>query len=321
MSEGDVTVVRWSSGSPPGSGQLRFLSRGTRVLDSSQVQNALADVVEAVITRLNEEGVRETPLHKEWNALRAIDPEEAEFCAVAGRLGLDPFSEGVDLAAEINAVAEAVEQPILVDFFNSAPPSALREAAIWVQVALGSVTEPRAHEAAFRLASVDEAVKAAGGSELRPWEAGYRAARRLRQALALEPTAPFPDAMPIAIVPVRGHQSFVGAGRRFRDSAAIATPSSSRLRSRFAIARTLWHAACSSESAPFLLTTRRAGSQSSGRAFAAELLAPAAGVRQLLGSQAAKAPAEEIENVAEAFGVASLLVEHQIDNQLRSPAP
>jgi len=169
------------------------------------------------------------------------------------------------------------------------------------------------------LSTVEEAVSAAEESELRPWEAGYGAARRLREVLGLEPTEPFPDVAPVATIPTAPHQTFVAAGRRFPEDAAIAIPPTAPAGSRFAVARTLWHAGRSPESAAFLLTTHRSASQRAGRAFAAELLAPAAGVRQLLGPQPAKAPAEDLEQVAEAFGVGSLLVKHQIDNQLRQP--
>ncbi len=320
LPEGDFTMVRWSGGSPPGPTRLRFLSHGSRVLDTADVQNALSGVVETVITRLDEEGVRETPLHQEWRALQSLDAEEAEFCTVAARLGLDPFSEGVDLADEINAVFEAVEQPIRADFFDSAPAAALAEAAVWVDSALASVLDRGRGKAAFPLSAVDEAVSAASGSDLRPWEVGYSAARSLRQALALGPTTSFPDIGPIGTVSVPRHASFVAAGRRFRDGAAIATTLASPAGGRFAAARALWHAAHATESMAFLLTTGRSASQRAGRAFAAELLAPAAGIRQLLGAHAVKAPVEDIEMVAEEFGVAGLLVTHQIDNQLREPS-
>src|SRR5262249_41652143 len=203
---GAFTLVRWSGGSPPGSNQLRFLSRGIRSLDTIDVQNALANVVETGLARLNEEGIRETPLHKEWRALQSIDPEEAEFCALAARLGLDPFAEGVELAEEINAIWESVEQPLRVDFFDSAPVAGLGAAAASLRRALDAVTEPRISAAGFRLSTVEEAVSAAEESELRPWEAGYGAARRLREVLGLEPTEPFPDVAPVATIPTAPHQ-------------------------------------------------------------------------------------------------------------------
>lgn len=59
-----------------------------------------------------------------------------------------------------------------------------------------------------------------------------------------------------------------------------------------------------------------AGSQDeqAARAFAAELLAPAVGIRELLGGDRPDDVA--FESIARRFGVSPLVVQHQYDNQL-----
>jgi hypothetical protein len=315
--QGDATLLRWTGDSPDSAAVIRYLGQGARTVASSEVHDALAGVVEAAIARLGEEGIGDTPLHKEWRALRSMDAEEEEFCRAAARLGLDPFTEGVDLAASISDAVAAVEPTLLDDFLDSAPPTELREAASWIEAALDRIVKQDDVDARFGLEQVEAAIQAAGSSDWRPWLAGYRAARALRELLQLEPTTPFPDQVPVSSFPTTRYRPFVAAGRRFGGDAAVGMASGSGTAKRFAVARSLWHAGLAPESSAFLLTTARSASQRAGRAFAAELLAPAEGIRELLGLDPSKAPPEEIERVADELKVASMVVKHQIDNQLQ----
>ncbi|HEX2418259.1 MAG TPA: ImmA/IrrE family metallo-endopeptidase, partial [Micromonosporaceae bacterium] len=52
------------------------------------------------------------------------------------------------------------------------------------------------------------------------------------------------------------------------------------------------------------------------RAFAAELLTPAAGVAERMESYPSTDELDEIEETADHFGVSPMIVEHQIRNQL-----
>jgi Zn-dependent peptidase ImmA (M78 family) len=54
------------------------------------------------------------------------------------------------------------------------------------------------------------------------------------------------------------------------------------------------------------------------RAFAAELLAPAAGIAERLGVDPRYATEEDLEEVAGHYGVQPLLISHQVRNQLMS---
>ena len=87
----------------------------------------------------------------------------------------------------------------------------------------------------------------------------------------------------------------------------------------FAQARALgWALAQPTEDA-FLLLATRGGKEKIARAFAAELLAPANGIRELL---LAFRNNDDVafESVADHFGVSPLLIHHQYDNQVADAA-
>jgi Zn-dependent peptidase ImmA (M78 family) len=94
-------------------------------------------------------------------------------------------------------------------------------------------------------------------------------------------------------------------------------PASAR---RFTLARALWHHLWEEQNTLFLVTTAYTDRQKVERAFAAELLAPAAGVSQVLESDPETATVEDLERVAAAFKVSPLVVRHQLQNQLLSDA-
>jgi len=69
----------------------------------------------------------------------------------------------------------------------------------------------------------------------------------------------------------------------------------------------------------FVLSSARVYSERAAGAFAAELLAPAEGIRAALAVLGKQTDAA-FEAVARHFGVSPLLVRHQYDNQIASPA-
>jgi hypothetical protein len=82
--ESSVGTSRWP---------IRFLSRGDRWARSEQVQQELELMIAGTLTRLAEQGITGTVLEKEWAAIQQTDPDEADYCRAAARLGLDPYSD------------------------------------------------------------------------------------------------------------------------------------------------------------------------------------------------------------------------------------
>lgn len=82
---------------------------------------------------------------------------------------------------------------------------------------------------------------------------------------------------------------------------------------RFTLSRALWHFLAEDDPI-FLVTASYTDRQKVERAFAAELLAPAEGIEQRLTSEIFVE--ENLEELADHFGVSVKVVEHQIQNQL-----
>jgi Zn-dependent peptidase ImmA (M78 family) len=77
----------------------------------------------------------------------------------------------------------------------------------------------------------------------------------------------------------------------------------------------MWHIIWG-ESRDFLVTSAYTDKQKIERAFAAELLAPAAGVAERISAYPSTDDLDEIEETADHFRVSPMIIEHQIRNQL-----
>lgn len=343
-SESGLIRIEWTADTATFRGRdVRFLTNGSYLLEFALVQESFTDLVEAVITRLTEAGVGETPLQKEWTALRELSTDEVEFCRVCGRLGLDPFSEGVDLATSIEHVYEEIPESIVGDFFDAANPERLQENADWVSKAnlkaLGSKNSPSARMVIPR--SVADSISDAAGTResiplisqdflsriretrwseadsRRPFEIGYEHARRVRAELGLSPEARFPiDRMSISVSTLGSNEpSLQGLSRASDGHTKVVLGWEARTEARtFATSRALWHTLYGDPQAPFLLTTAASPSQQTARAFAAELLAPAEGIRARLGVGIGSITAAPV--IADAYAVSETVIQHQIENQI-----
>jgi hypothetical protein len=265
--------------------------------------------------------------------------------------GLDPFSEGVDLATSIERVYEEIPGPIVGDFFDAANPERLQENADWVSKAadwvskaiettLRSKSSPRARVVMPR--GVADAISDAGGTRestplinqdflsrireaatgseagsRRPFEIGYEHARRVRAELGLSPEAQFPiEQMSLSVSTLHSNEpSLQGLSRASDGHTNVVLGWQARPEAqRFASSRALWHTLFGDPQAPFLLTTAASPSQQMARAFAAELLAPAEGIRERLGARIGSIAAAPV--IADAYAVSEAVIEHQIENQI-----
>jgi Zn-dependent peptidase ImmA (M78 family) len=84
---------------------------------------------------------------------------------------------------------------------------------------------------------------------------------------------------------------------------------------RFTVARALWSLLYAPDR-PYLVTAGQAWRQKVERAFAAELLAPAEGLAEVLGGELGLISMEELEEAEQHFNVSSLVIQNQIENQL-----
>lgn len=303
---------------------VRFIGQGDAELSNEPTQAALAGLVESVLTRLAEQGVSDTPLHKEWAAVRSADGDEAAFCHAAARLGFDPYWVSDAEAESIVRVGRELENPLLHDFLDSVTPSLLLDGLRWIQRASQRVAAEAFPPGALaaRLAGLSpEATGASRGREP-PWTAGYRQARRVRSESEVSVAEPFPVEELIAIARRSSPDPrLVGlAGRTGDTSGALVVGRQLHQASqRFAQARAVWHLIHEPAAWRFLLSPSATDRHQTARAFAAELLAPAEGIRARLDASDSAVADEEIAAASRHFRTSELVIAHQIENQLGLP--
>jgi hypothetical protein len=298
---------------------VRFIRSGETWIERDELEGSLARPVDAVITRLSEEGVRESALTKEWQHLRQSDPEEVEFCLAAARLGLDPFSEALEVQDAIERAAARLSGELLDDFLDAVAPTRIDAGLEWTVGAIQHIEHSQLGDGS--LASLRAGV-AGAAIELddRPWRAGWDQAKRVRRILQLTPEAPFDfdDLMRLRSSDShdQGLQAVGGPSRERAGLLVLGQPSTGRQSRRFIQARALWHFLYGPSRDAFLITAAHADRQRTERAFAAELLAPADGIADQLDLSAGEFALDDIDTIAEHFDASPVLVRHQIENQL-----
>ena len=77
------------------------------------------------------------------------------------------------------------------------------------------------------------------------------------------------------------------------------------------MARALWRQVATDDTL-FVITNAHTDRQKMERAFAAELLAPAAGIAGMLDVDPSDADQQDVDRLAEHFDVSGILIEHQL---------
>lgn len=321
------TRLVWGNGRPdPSNWPIRFLTRGDFRVRREQVQRELQLVVTETLTRLSEQGVTGTVLEKEWEAIQRTDADEAEYCLAAARLGLDPYSDAEPYEEDIIRAAGILHGDLLTDFLNAVSPDHIGRGLTWISSLRPALEErdvtvepdtgllERLHATARRAGS--------HASTTRPWDAGYDQARFVREQMTPDPQKRLAinQFLPSIVrkSPDVGLQALGGRASHPRPLVIVgqSRPAAS---TRFTLARALWHYVWS-DSPLFLVTTAYTLRQRVERAFAAELLAPAKGIAELLESPPEAASQEEVEQIAQRYGVSSMVIEHQLRNHLIATA-
>jgi hypothetical protein len=322
MPEGQVTRLAWRRDrDAPAARPVRFINQGEAVIDRQEVDRALAGLVEAVLTRLTELGISRTTLSTEWDQLLQIDPDEAEFCLAAARLGLDPYAEAAPYEADILRAADQLEGQVFEDFLNAVSPRRIGDGLEWISGARGAIENrpgPR-NETVERMRTHVRGMPMGRGGQ-RPWELGYLQADELRRLSGIGVEEPFQLADVVEqrthVTSDHGLKAFGAAGVSTTPIVVVGRPQPEDL-SRFTLARGLWHALYQDEP-HFLVTAAHTDRQKIERAFAAQLLAPAQGVAARLETSVDSIGMEDVEPIARHFRVSPLVIQNQIENQLAS---
>lgn len=309
--------------------EVAFTCRSAERLSRAAAESALTDFVEQVRDRLAIGKVWDAGLQRRWRRVLASrqDAEESAFCEAAGALGLDPYSirdEQAEFIANAGALFHGEPLAELLSGLRSWNNRAGRsgnDVLAWLRSAearpAGSSCLPGIDDLRDRMAKVRQAA-----ANKMPWWGGYRCAKVARSQLnigtgerlqvprlaARLDGGAFDVAGSVvgvrAVVEVRDDATRVHLRRvnsRYRDSSEL-----------FAFARAIGDALANppAERSP-VNDLHDAARQATGRAFAAEFLAP---VDEVLSMEE---DGKDQSEMAEHFGVAKDLVERQLQNQER----
>lgn len=324
--DGDVFEVLWkqlTSENP----KLSFLSAGSESLSRSDVESTLSGFIERVVDRLAQAGLAHSEVTVRWSHVsnsREV-PEEREFCEAAGALGIDPYLISEDDARLIEEAGKLFSEEALFEFLAGMESggNTLRSFGEFLDGLKESEDRPKEETRLPELPGIVEGLRGSIRRRTgeRAWAPGYRAARALRGAIATDPRERLPSVQAIA--------SKLGTGE-FRPGptipgirALIARDEGGirvhlcggreEMRSQtFSFARAIGDAVCFPSTPRSVVNNlHHAERQATGRAFAAELLAPVDSVLDMIDGGL------DGEEIADTFSVSPLVVDHQIENKER----
>ena len=286
-------------------------------------RDALQGFIQAVVRRLEDNDIQDTLLQQEWASIVEATRDEAEFCAAAAALGLDPYAVEEESQSSILEAARDLPPAVLGDFFAAADVSTLAQQSRFLRdtlarVRVTTVDLPSLRD--LRVRRLDSGI-----SDSRAWEEGYAFAQELRAHLNLDGSAlptfeslaevlgERPDTLRRAINAIDSTELFdVAVDVNTSASPAFAVTYRKDTSVRFSLCRALYEFLSGADAAPALVTRTHSDRQKRNRAFAAEFLAPSSGLRQRI--HGSSLGVEGIEELAEQFGVSSTVIEHQIQN-------
>ena len=309
---------------------VRFTGGNAERLARAAAESALTGLVEQVLDRLATGKVRDSGLQLRWQRVQVSrqDAKESAFCEAAGALGLDPYSIRDEDAEFIISAGALFSGEPLAELL-----SGLRTLSKWPWLSgddgvLAWLRTAEGRPAALScLPAIDDLRRRmadglwAAANEM-PWCAGYRCARAARRQLNIGPGERFQ--VPTLAARLDGSR-FEVAGAIAGIRAVVATGNDathvhlrkvvSRYRQAselFALARAIGDAVANPRAERSAVNDLRdAARQATGRAFAAEFLAP---IDEVLSMQE---DGSNLNDIAEDFGVSKKVVEHQLQNRDR----
>ena len=313
-----------------GNPHVRFTARNAERLARAAAESTLAGFVEQVLDRLAAGKVRESGLQLRWQRVQAsrLDAEESAFCEAAGALGLDPYRIRDEDAKFIISAGALFSGEPLAELLSGLSMLSKRP---WLSGDEGVLEWLRAAEerppALSRLPAIDDLHPRMADDRTRsanemPWCAGYRCARAVRRSLNIGLGERFQ--VPSLAERLGGPQ-FEVAGAMTGVRAIVATSDEAthvhlrRVASRyqqaselFSLARAIGDAVASPRVDRSVVNDLHyAARQATGRAFAAEFLAPIDEVASM------QRDGKDVGVIAEDIGVHKEVVERQWQNRNR----
>jgi hypothetical protein len=292
-------------------------------VSTTELKNTLADFVNTVIARLEDQGVSDTELQREWQLIETMDLEASEFSRYVATAGLDPNDIDQETADRVAGLAESVPRDEWDTLFSNA------ESRIeLLEQGKEAIERHRAE-----LATTDYEVDVARNLRyilskpvgVRPWQSGYELARAVRSELDIEQVLfgsleslqrvfGIEDQALQALV--RRHDipydALVGVNPTGSPGIVMNGVGSGTSRQAFLFCRAMGEYLGSTVDAEYIISKAKTMRQKRNRAFAAEFLAPSALLRQHV--HKAIVGGVDVEDLADRFGVSEMVIIHQLEN-------
>ena len=301
---------------------LRFTGSGEVQMDPAEAEHDLSELVREVLDRLaGLEDPDAKSLQEEWAAVLASMQSERELCEWSARLGLDPYNAD-ELTEEIADVLSgripSLKGSIRNDLLDAGHALSLQEDLEWLN---------RAHSAALDAGAPTTAeARLTRETDARTaHELGYACAKATQRHLfgpdGQEPVGDMDDLLrrlgwaqsPSRTVDVQPKGRLEAVLERSDEGGSVAVAhNEDAAGNSFRLARAAFLRHFGSDQAGRRIVTKAyTAEQRASRAFAAELLAPAADIARHIGEQVAP---NEIDQLAQHYKVSSFVVSHQIQN-------
>lgn len=322
--DGDDIVLRWFPDVPtPERRRVRFIGQGQARVPVAEFIAQASALIDATLARVAAVvGDDDDELQRAsgaWEAIQTADDDERDLCRSLALLGLDPYDPDESTEALVGWMRElsATLPPTLRDdLLEGCVPGGLPAAARWLAEHRAALVGPGGPREVAALSV--------------PWapsahQVGYRLARQVRaELLRVGPAEPIEDLegqmvdrLRWDLTPLRPAAAvgrldgLVGLSKDSGRPILVDPGSRQGPAKRFLLARSAFFAVTGTLDQGRLLTQAVTRPQRTARAFAAELLAPAAALAERAGGVVS---ADEVEELAQAFGVQPLLVQHQLEN-------
>lgn len=319
---GDIVRVRWKP-IKYNFRNVEFIESGDINIDLEDFKCSVFEFLHIVVTRLEDFGITDTVLQKEWDIIQKLDDEEREFCNAASAVGVDPFNVSSGLEKLIIESSQLIPSSLLMDFFVIARNKKFKSD---LDQTIKALELQEKNDSKFdSLVALREKITNKYKIHAQPWNQGYLAAQELRQLLGVNGN-PISDINELGkVFKLKGKDiestiiksNFPDAicalsGSNLYDSPSFVINKNEETSNMFTLCRSFYNYFFSDFLVPSMITKTRSTIQKTNRAFAAEFIFPASTLRSII--EINTITRDDIQKISSKYNVSTYLIEHQIEN-------
>jgi hypothetical protein len=321
-----IQVVSYAYPLP--SAGIEFIASLNTTVSRKDAEQSLLSLLDSVMERISDSEDLKT-LQETVAAIRRSqsDLDEQNYCELAGMLGCDPYDADDSIENAILAARDLLGAALAREVFATTDiKTVVRHSHSLIELARSQVKRSKsaaAHVEFLKNLFNRETSKLPSLNPDRPWERGYAGARLLRQLLSIDEQDPLPamrglstklfDGPSVEALAGFDWQGLGARGVGIEDERGFGIVLDPARNPRFQLAATFADYLFEDNAEIFLSTAAATDRQKMNRAFAAEFLAPAEGIRRTINSRRPRS--ENLSKVQSQYEVPSHLVRYQIENQ------